>query len=113
MTMLEAALAWAKAGYPVFPCKQDKSPYTAHGYKDATTDPAIITAWWTKWPNALIAVPTGKETFDVLDLDVKNGKNGPAHVPDWQRGQLQSPSLVAAAHICSTNQTGRSSERPM
>ena len=25
-------------GFPVFPCKQDKSPLTPHGYFDATTD---------------------------------------------------------------------------
>jgi hypothetical protein len=34
------ALAYAAAGTPVFPCQPSgKSPITAHGFRDATTDP--------------------------------------------------------------------------
>ena len=36
----QAALKIAAKGKPVFPCKPDKAPYTARGFKDATTDPA-------------------------------------------------------------------------
>src|ERR1022692_3212452 len=48
----EAELAGAAAGYiavgwPVFPCKPgSKEPDTAHGFKDASTDPDVISAWW-------------------------------------------------------------------
>ena len=33
-------------GFPVFPCKQDKSPLTPHGYFDATTDLDKIEKYW-------------------------------------------------------------------
>ena len=72
---LDSALALATRSVPVFPCRNlpgsadDKKPYTLHGFKDASTDPAIIAQWWRQWPDALIGVPTG-ERFVVLDLDL-------------------------------------------
>lgn len=64
-------------GIPVFPCRKDKRPLTGHGFKDATTDAGQISAWAEQWPDALIGVPTGKESgLFVLDVDVKNGKDG-------------------------------------
>jgi uncharacterized protein (DUF927 family) len=64
-------------GIPVFPLKPDKRPHTAHGFKDATTDPRQIAAWSARWPDALVGVPTGKPSgLFVLDVDVKNGKDG-------------------------------------
>lgn len=68
--MGDAAMAYAEHGTPVFPCRPTKCPYTAHGFHDASTDPVQITAWWTKWPSALIGVPTGAASgIDVLDID--------------------------------------------
>jgi hypothetical protein len=59
-TEIEAALEYARGGWPVFPCNPlDKSPVTSHSFKDATTDEAQIRAWWTQWPNAMIGAPTG------------------------------------------------------
>jgi hypothetical protein len=85
ISMLPAALAYAKRGLRVLPCKEaDKSPLTTHGYLDASCDPEQIRAWWTRFPTALIGIVTG-ERFAVLDLDVKHGKNGLAYVPDWER----------------------------
>ena len=64
-------------GFPVFPCKQDKSPLTPHGFKDATTDIYKIQEYWNKHPNALIGVPTGAITgLFVIDIDNGNGKTG-------------------------------------
>ena len=34
--MLSFALGYAEAGWPVFPCKPDKTPYTKHGVLDAS-----------------------------------------------------------------------------
>lgn len=69
--MLEAALAYAEVGWPVFPCRyKDKSPATAHGFKDATTNLNQIRNWWStsgSHPyNIGIAVP--KEVI-VVDFD--------------------------------------------
>jgi hypothetical protein len=65
------ALGYATQGFQVFPCKPDKSPYTTHGFKDASTAIATITAWWRQWPDANIGIPTAGYT--VLDVDLKNG----------------------------------------
>jgi Bifunctional DNA primase/polymerase, N-terminal len=69
------ALAYAAAGMAVFPLKAGGAPLTEHGFKDASTDPGQIRAWWKRWPHPEIgwAVPAG---VVVVDLDVKNGKRG-------------------------------------
>jgi hypothetical protein len=54
---------------PVFPCRADKKPLTPHGFKDASVDEAQIRKWWTRHPDALIAVPTGA-TSGMLVIDV-------------------------------------------
>jgi hypothetical protein len=69
-TLLKAALAVARNGKPVFPCKPGgKEPLTTRGHIDATTDPRKIHMWWKRWPNANLGVPTG-ERSGVLALDV-------------------------------------------
>jgi hypothetical protein len=71
--LLEAALALVRRqGLPVFPCKvADKTPYTTHGFKDASTDHTRIQRWWSRWPDALIGVPTGIK-FVVVDVDLQH-----------------------------------------
>jgi hypothetical protein len=72
MALAVAALDLARRSLPVFPCKvADKTPYTTHGFKDATTDPARIRHWWSRWPDALIGVPTGNR-FVVVDVDLQH-----------------------------------------
>lgn len=67
--LLEAALEYAARGWPLFPCRADKTPMTKNGTLDATTDPAIIEAWWSKWPRANIGFDLGGAGMMVLDLD--------------------------------------------
>jgi len=70
--LLTAARDYAERGWPVFPCAPgEKVPLgklAPHGLKNATTDPAVITRWWTAEPEANIGLPTGL-VFDVLDVD--------------------------------------------
>lgn len=69
--LLNAALGYAREGLPVFPCNpRTKRPLIEHGFKDATFDEATIRQWWTRWPNAMIGVPTGGASgVWVLDVD--------------------------------------------
>ena len=70
MSNLEkAALAYARRGWPVFPCRVDKTPYVEHGVLDATTDEAIIADWWKRWPGANVALAVGDAGMLVLDYD--------------------------------------------
>lgn len=71
---LRYALAYAEAGFPVFPCREDgdraKAPYTGSGFKEATTNSDQIKQWWAKWPHALIGVPMGAASgLWCLDID--------------------------------------------
>jgi Bifunctional DNA primase/polymerase, N-terminal len=109
--VLDAALAYAAAGIPVFPCEPstkqpigtlvppDRDPRgrgylkSSGGFKKATTDPALIKEWWTFRPDAMLGLPTGAVSgVFVVDLDVpKKVKCGPLGelTPDglasWQK----------------------------
>ena len=71
MTTLGAwALRYAARGWRVFPCRpRDKNPATAHGFKDATTDPECIRQWWTAEPDANIALWPAPSGLVVVDVD--------------------------------------------
>ncbi len=77
MQALEAALAIAAQGNPVFPCARNKHPAIAngHGFHDAVTDASLVRALFAKAPHAtLVGTPTGEIAgFDVLDIDYRNG----------------------------------------
>jgi hypothetical protein len=65
-----AALKIAGKGRPVFPCRADKAPYTERGFKDATTHPGRINAFWNRHPDAKIGMPTGSASgVFVVDVD--------------------------------------------
>src|SRR5215217_1624074 len=102
MTILNAALTYAKGGRRIFPvhsirngtcacggaknCKAGKHPIGAlapRGVLDATADFATITSWWTRVPDANIGIATGKAS-DLVVLDV-DGLNGEAFLAQLER----------------------------
>jgi hypothetical protein len=111
--LLAAALEYAKRGWFVFPVHgidaagqctcgiecdtPGKHPRTNNGVKDASADADQIRAWWTKWPDANVAVATGSASnLVVLDLDIKPGKDGRAalRVLEAQHGPLPTTPKV-------------------
>lgn len=76
------AIRLAEFGFAVFPCREvasieagiahrAKSPYTAHGLSEATTDVEQLATWWGQWPGALVGVNCGQSGLVVLDIDRK------------------------------------------
>ena len=74
-TPLDAALHYADIGWPVFPCRADKKPFTQNGFKDASTATAQIDSWWRRWPEAQIGIDCGRAGIAVIDLDLKPSEN--------------------------------------
>lgn len=86
--MHELALGWVDFGSAVFPCRQcdmeavdpmsdeirtfkEKTPLITGGLNGASKNHKIVSRWWTKHPNAIVGLPTGKNSgFWVLDVDV-------------------------------------------
>jgi Bifunctional DNA primase/polymerase, N-terminal len=89
--LLAAALGYAAHGIPVYPvhwprptpgrastacsCRHGptcdrpaKHPLVRHGINDATTNPAQLEDWWSRWPQANLGLATGV-VFDALDVD--------------------------------------------
>ena len=86
--MTAAALAYAAMGWLIFPvhnivdsacsCERGaechspgKHPRTPHGFKDASTNPAVIKRWWKQWPNANIGLWC--KGLIVVDVDPRSG----------------------------------------
>jgi hypothetical protein len=100
---LDYALRYAALGWPVFPTKPDKKPYAPHGFKDAARDEKKIRAFWAKWPDAGIGIPTGKASgLLVLDIDPDKGGDASLSALVEQHGDLpptaQAKTPSAGAH---------------
>jgi len=74
-----AALWYASQGLRVFPLQAgSKIPRPgSRGFKDATSDPAIIEQWWSQWPDANIGIATG-HLVEVIDIDGAAGQHSRA-----------------------------------
>ena len=74
MSVLDKALAYAERDMHVFPCKPDKTPLTARGFLDASSDPDEVRRLFADHPDALLAIATGEVSgVVVLDIDTVEG----------------------------------------
>lgn len=86
--MLQVALDHAHRGFRVFPCyhmlstglcscgntqcaSPGKHPLTSHGCHDASTEEKQIRQWWERWPEANVAIATGRGLI-VIDIDPRH-----------------------------------------
>lgn len=117
----DAALAYAKVGWPVFPLTPGgKTPLYAnphprgsaergscrgwavchrfgHGVLDATTSVEMVDWWWSRTPSANIGLATGVTpvgaSVDVVDIDVKDGAPGLVSAEKLRKAGLLSGSV--------------------
>jgi hypothetical protein len=101
VSLVEDAVCYGRAGWPVFPLA-GKIPYHGtHGHTDATTDETVITAMWEAHPKANIGLATGRRSgILVLDMDVPEGYYGLkalqeqyGQLPETRRSQTLSGGL--------------------
>jgi hypothetical protein len=95
-TLLDAALDYAVRGLPVLPLEAGgKKPLNHGGLTDASTDPAVIAAWWHRWPDANVGVRTGTEAgVFVLDVDPRHGGLRSLQALERKHGQLPRTAHV-------------------
>lgn len=87
-TKREAALAYARLGYEVFPCRPGtKVPMTEHGFLDATTDGSQIEAWWARSRDANVAI----RTDGLVVVDVDGEENGWPGDPEREASLSEAP----------------------
>jgi len=112
--LLQAALSYAKRGWPVIALhtpekggcscgKQDcdsigKHPRynkkdLPHGVHSATIDEKTIKTWWERWPTANVGIATGKRSFDALDVDTGD-EDGNDTLNDFEAKYGKLPNTV-------------------
>ena len=95
-TLKEWALYYASNGFAVFPLvKGEKRPATGQGFKNATTDPRTIEAWWSACPDYNIGIATGSRSGGLvvidLDRDPDKGIDGYEVLKKWQHDNGDLP----------------------
>lgn len=86
-TLGQQAEEYAKTGWSIFPLRpRDKTPLTAHGLKDATTNIDTVRRWWAQAPQANIGLNCGKSGLVVIDLDKRGENDGMAEWASLTRG---------------------------
>jgi|GEM_PF-5757017 len=108
-SVLEKLIVYLALGWPLFPCRERhsgrlnadgtpradaKSPYTLHGFKDASLDPDQWARWAEERPGCAWGSPTTVERT-ILDIDPRHG--GDLTLKSWvaEHGELPPTPLVA------------------
>lgn len=93
------AIALAKKGFYVFPItpKSKFPPLVAFKTK-ATRNEETIQQFWRRWPDANIGIYTGKykggKALVVVDIDMKNGKNGESSLKQFEANGFEFPETI-------------------
>lgn len=109
--LLNDAIKLAERGIYIFPINvHDKSPMTAHGFKDATTDIKQIREWFTDVDADKVGVAANLHKSGLVCLDIDNGHNGTDdNVGTKEAGKLmkQHPDFnLSAADYVEYTQSG-------
>jgi len=74
-TLLQSALWYRKLGFSVIPQGRDKKPLINWTkYQEEHPSEQEIEQWWTQYPDAMIAIVTGKiSDITVIDVDSRKG----------------------------------------
>ena len=75
-SLIEYALMYAGLGWRMLPTKKDKSPLIKSWRQECTDKKEKLEEWFIKRPFIGIGVACEESNLFVLDLDVKNNKNG-------------------------------------
>lgn len=98
--MKDCALHYAAQGLRVFPVKRGTKGagggQLLRSWKnEATTEPAVISGWWSTWPDADICIATGNGLV-VIDLDIKGKEDGTASMLGWIADNGSMPPTAVA-----------------
>ena len=88
---LQTALWYAQNGFSVIPVNNHKVPYlkTWAEWQDNCADEDQLQLWWKKWPNANIAIVTGKISgVTVVDADSDAGRKA---LEEFISDSMQTP----------------------
>jgi Bifunctional DNA primase/polymerase, N-terminal/Primase C terminal 1 (PriCT-1) len=92
--LARAALAYARRGLRVHPCRPDsKLPLLDDWPHRATFDPTTIESWWRRWPTANVAIATGGEAR-LLVVDIDPDSNGEASMTALEREHGAMPATA-------------------
>jgi hypothetical protein len=97
MNFFDAAADLIPLGFKVFPIVPGrKIPLIKAWQRAGSDDLETITTWANEWPDANIGIATGAASgVVVIDVDVKEGKNGPATLEALaKQGKTLPPSPI-------------------